>query len=86
MLNRGKQLTLSDAITPLRVGHDHPRHILQTLQQPGEDELCGIGITPGLNEDIEHNAVLIVTVARSGYWVALMRLCISVSSASEKLT
>jgi hypothetical protein len=35
------------------------KHILQTLQQPREEALCSIGITPSLNEDIEHNAVLI---------------------------
>ena len=59
MLNRGKQLTLSDAIAPQLVGHDHPRHILQTLQQPREEALCSIGITPGLNQDVEHDTLLI---------------------------
>src|SRR5580658_4763752 len=59
MLNCGKQLTLSDAIAPQFVGHDHPRHILQTLQQPHEEALCRIGIPPGLNEDVEHNTILI---------------------------
>ena len=33
MLDARKQLTLSDAIASQFVGHDHPRHILQTLQQ-----------------------------------------------------
>ena len=59
VLNAGKQLTLSDAIAPQLVGHNHPRHILQTLQQPLEEALRGVGIAPGLNEDVEHNAILI---------------------------
>jgi hypothetical protein len=59
VLDAGKQLTLSDAIAPQLVGHDHPRHILQTLQKPLEEALRGVGIAMGLNEDVEHNAILI---------------------------
>ena len=59
VLDAGKQLTLSDAIAPQLVGHDHPRHVLQTLQKPPEEALRGVGIAPGLNEDVEHNAILI---------------------------
>ena len=59
VLNAGKQLTLSDAIAPQLVGHDHPRYILQTLQKPLEEALRGVGIAPGLNEDVEHDAILI---------------------------
>jgi hypothetical protein len=54
-----KQLTLSDAIAPQLVGHNHPRLILHTLQQPLEEALRRLGIAPGLNQDIEHNAILI---------------------------
>jgi hypothetical protein len=32
---------------------------LQTLQKPPEEALGGVGIAPGLNEDVEHNAILI---------------------------
>jgi hypothetical protein len=59
MLDAGKQLTLSDAIAPQLVGHDHPRYVLQTLQKPLEEALRGGGIAPGLNEDLEHHAILI---------------------------
>ena len=58
-LNAGKQLTLSDPIAPQLVGHGHPRYILQTLQKLHEKALCGVGIAPGLNEDVEHNTILI---------------------------
>ena len=58
-LNAGKQLTLSDHIAPQLVGHGHPRYLLQTLQKLLEKALCGVGIAPGLNEDVEHHAILI---------------------------
>jgi hypothetical protein len=41
------------------VGNNHPRHILQTLQQALEEPLRSVGIAPGLNQNIEHNAILI---------------------------
>jgi hypothetical protein len=59
VLDTGKQLTLSDAIAQQLVGHNHPRLILQTRQQPLEESLRRLGIAPGLNQDIEHNAILI---------------------------
>jgi hypothetical protein len=59
MLDTGKQLTLSDAIAPQLVGHDHPRYVLQTLQKSLEEALRGIGIAPGLSEDVEHDTILI---------------------------
>ncbi|HUN40245.1 MAG TPA: hypothetical protein VMU81_08155 [Acetobacteraceae bacterium] len=58
MLDAGKQLTLSDTIAPQLVGHDHPRYIVQALQKPLEEALRGVGIAPGLNEDVEHDAIL----------------------------
>jgi hypothetical protein len=54
-----KQLTLSDAIAAQFVGHDHPRHILQTLQKPSEETLRSVGISSGLNENVENNTILI---------------------------
>ena len=36
-----------------------PRFVLQTLQQPFEEALCGAGIAPDLDQDVEHNAMLI---------------------------
>jgi hypothetical protein len=32
---------------------------LQTLQQSFEEPLCSVRIAPGLNQDVEHNAILI---------------------------
>jgi hypothetical protein len=52
VLNAGEQLTLGHAIAPQFVGHDHPRHILQALQQPSEEALRSGGIAPGLNQNI----------------------------------
>jgi len=54
-----KQLALSDAIAAQIVGHDDPPHILQTLQKPPEEALGSVGIAPGLNKDIERDAVLL---------------------------
>src|SRR6476469_5573924 len=59
VLDAGKQLTLSDTIAPQLVSHDHSREVLQTLQKPPEEALGGVGIAPGLNEDVQHNAILI---------------------------
>ena len=59
MLDAREQLSLSDTIAPQLIGHDHPRFILQTLQQPFEEALRCLGIAPGLNKDIEHNSMLI---------------------------
>src|SRR3954462_7981135 len=41
------------------VGDDHPRRILQALQQLAKEALGGFGIAPALHQDIEHLAVLI---------------------------
>jgi hypothetical protein len=46
VLDAGKQLTPSDAIAPQRVGHNHPRDVLQTLQKPLEEALRSVGIAP----------------------------------------
>jgi hypothetical protein len=59
MLNLGEQLAVSDAIAAQLVGHDDPRLILQTLQQSLEKALCGIGVTAWLNQDVEHNTILV---------------------------
>ena len=55
----GKQLSLSESIAAHFVGHDHTRLILQTIQQPLEKTLGGVGIAPRLNQDVERNAILI---------------------------
>jgi hypothetical protein len=59
VLDARKQLTPSDTITPQLVGHDHPWDVLQALQKPPEEALRGVAIAPGLNQDVEHNTILI---------------------------
>src|SRR3984885_12601126 len=51
MLDVGKQVALCHAVASQLVGHD--------LQQAPEEALGGFGISALLNEDVEHNAVLI---------------------------
>ena len=59
VLDAWEQLTPSDTIAPQFVSHDHPRDVLQPLHKPSEEVLRGVGIAPGSNEDVEHNAILI---------------------------
>ena len=59
MFDTRKKTALSDAVALELVGHDHPRRILQALQQPSEEALGGIGISPILDKDVEHNALLV---------------------------
>ena len=59
VLDARKQLTPSDTITPQLVGHDHSWDVLQTLQKPPEEALRGVAIAPSLNQDVEHNTILI---------------------------
>ena len=59
MLGIGKQHALSDAVASQLIGYDHARYILKALQQAPEESLRGLSIPPWLNEDVEHDAVLI---------------------------
>jgi hypothetical protein len=59
MFNLGKQLAVCHAVASQLVGHDHARHILKALQQPSKKASGGVGIPPWLNEDVEHDPVLI---------------------------
>ena len=59
MFNPGKQFALCHAVISQFIRHDHARLILKALQQPPKEALCGPAITAWLNEDVEHNAVLI---------------------------
>ena len=47
VLDARKQLALSDAIAPQLVGHDHPWHVLQALQQPSEAQLRQLALGSG---------------------------------------
>jgi hypothetical protein len=59
VVDAGKQMALRDAVAFQLVSHDHPRHILQTLQQSSEETLGSVGITPLLNQNVEQDADLI---------------------------
>ena len=59
VLDIGKQVAPRHAVAPQLISYDHPRYILQTLQQPAEEALGGLSIAPILNKDVEDNAVLI---------------------------
>ncbi len=59
MLNRRKQLAPRHAVALKFIGHDHARHVIQALQQPSEKPFGRLAISPWLNEDVEHDAVLI---------------------------
>ena len=59
MFNLGKQQTLRDAVASQLIGHNCARHISKTLQQPSKETFGCLGIPLWLNEDVEHDAVLI---------------------------
>src|SRR5258708_25002345 len=59
MLDLRKQLAFRHAVAPQLVGHDHPRHIVQTLQQAPEETLGRLPVAAFLNQDVEHHAILI---------------------------
>jgi len=54
-----KQLALPPPHGFAAYRHDHARNILKAFQQPAKEALRGVGIPPWLNEDVEHDAVLI---------------------------
>jgi hypothetical protein len=59
MFNRRKKLALCHAITPQLISHDHTRQILKVLQEQPKKAFGRLGIPPLLDEDVEHDAVLI---------------------------
>ena len=59
MLDRGQRLAVSDAVAGQLVGNDHPRHILQALEQLTEESFDGIAVSARLNQHIEQVAVLV---------------------------
>jgi hypothetical protein len=59
MFNPGQQLAPGHTVASQLIGHDHPRDKLNVLQQPAKEVLRGFAIPPWLNEDVEHNAVLV---------------------------
>ena len=59
MLDRGQHLAVSDAVAGQLVGNDHPRHILQALEQLTEESLGGVAVSARLDQHIEHVPVLV---------------------------
>src|SRR5580704_4042982 len=59
MLNLRKQLAPRHAVALKFIGHDHARHVIKALQQPSEKPFGRRAVSPWLNEDVEHDAVLI---------------------------
>ena len=59
MFNLEKKLVLGNAVAWQLVSHDHARHVIKALQQPPEKAFGCFGMLPRLNEDIEHDAILI---------------------------
>jgi len=59
MLNLWKQLALSHTVASQFIGHDHARHILKAFKQSSEESFGRSGMPSWLNEDVEHDAVLI---------------------------
>ena len=50
---------MGHAVASWFVGHDHAGYVLQTLQQPSKESFGRLCVPPWLNEDVEHDAVLI---------------------------
>ena len=59
MFDLRKDLALRHTVASQLVGHDHPRHILQALQQPAKETLGSFAISPPLHKNVEYNTILI---------------------------
>jgi len=59
MFDLRKDLALRHAVASQLIGHDHPRHILQALQESAKEALGGFGTQPLLHENVEYNTILI---------------------------
>lgn len=54
----GEHFTCCNAIAPQPVGHDHPLHVVRTIQKPAEETHRRAAIAPSLGQDVKHDAVL----------------------------
>ena len=52
-------IALRHTVASQLVGDDHPRLVLQSLEQPFEEALGGFRIAPFLNEDVQRNTMLV---------------------------
>ena len=59
MFDLGQELAVCHAVASQLVRHDHARHVLKAFEQPSEESFRGSGVSPWLNEDVEHDAVLV---------------------------
>ncbi len=59
MLDRCQQLAVGDLVAGEFVGDDHPRHVLQVFEQRAEESFGGRRISAGLDQNVEHVAVLV---------------------------
>jgi hypothetical protein len=59
MFNVRKELSSSYSVAPEFVHHDHPRLVLKSDGQPSEETLRRRSVTVPLNQDVEHDTVLI---------------------------
>ena len=59
MFNLRKQLAPRHTVALKFIGHDHAWHVIKAIQQPSEKPFGRLTIPPWLNEDVEHDAVLI---------------------------
>lgn len=59
VLDIGQKFVLRHAVAPQLVGYEDARHILQTLQEPLKEAPCRPAITALLDQDVEHDPVLI---------------------------
>src|SRR5436309_2700470 len=59
MLHRRQDLGLGCRVAAQLVGDNHPRDVTKHLQQFAEELLRSLLVTPRLDEDVEHIAVLV---------------------------
>jgi hypothetical protein len=59
MLNPGQESAVRHAVASLFIGHDHTGHISKTLQQPSKETFGCFGIPSWLNENVEHDTILV---------------------------
>jgi hypothetical protein len=59
MLDRCQQLAVGDLVAAEFIGDDHPRHVLQVFEQLAEESFGGHRISAGLDQNVEHVAVLV---------------------------
>jgi hypothetical protein len=59
MFNLAKELPVCHAVASQLIGHDHARDVLKAFQQPSKEAFGCFSIPPWLNEDVEHDGILI---------------------------